>query len=209
MGLSYTKGDIYVKLFDIGLLSMYTRRRELTRQHLLKTTIHLLVQDGYDRLTVTALAHHADVGRGTFYRYFADVDAAVLAIAGVYHAELDAYVKQIMAQYESPEKEQRAWVAAFACAEQLAPLFAAVNSVRGRHLYERFQATLIQGFTESLAGGDFLYPQWMDLPLDVMATFTAGAVFAVMQRWFAGDLAYDAATMGQMVYKMLYHPQNR
>lgn len=186
-------------------MSQYERARKRTENRLIDAAVTCLLRQGYDHLTVKAIADEADVGRGTFYAYFENVDAALLAISRRYFETMQADIHAMMTQYESPEKEIRAWQAAFESATQLQPLIAIMSNPNASHLTESFQDTMIAGFQQSLATDAFMYPSWMNLPLDVMATFSAGAVFAVMRRWLAGELDYSAETMGRMVFKLLYH----
>ncbi|MFN8531412.1 MAG: TetR/AcrR family transcriptional regulator [Anaerolineae bacterium] len=164
-----------------------------------------LLRSGFRRLTVTAIAAEADVGRGTFYVYFDNVDAVLLAIGRRYFVGLQAEVHAMMADYESPEKERRAWELAFEKAEALKPLLALMNVPEAAQITFRFQELMIAGFRDSLATNSFLYPQWMNLPTEVMAAFSAGAVLTVMRQWLAGNFPYTAQEMGAMVFRMLYH----
>nr|WP_227464402.1 TetR/AcrR family transcriptional regulator [Nocardioides lijunqiniae] len=82
------------------------------RRDLLDSTLHLLAARGAEALTTTAIAEHAHVSSGTFYRYFNDKaeilgvlrDEAVEAItsdlmAGVVRAldlDLDAAVREVV-----------------------------------------------------------------------------------------------------------------
>lgn len=187
-------------------MSTYVQARNRTRQRILQAVLVCLLRDGYARLSVTTIAAEADVGRGTFYAYFSNTDAAILAISQQYFQELHTAVHEMMRHYESPEKEIRAWGMTFEMAEQLKPLFSVLNDPAASDLAHQFQQVMIEGFRDSLASGTFLYPQWMNLPLDVMATFTAGAILTTMQRWLTGELKYSAKEMARMVYRMLYHP---
>ena len=46
------------------------RRIDRTRGALLQAFIGLLIADGFESITVAALAQHANVGRSTFYTHF-------------------------------------------------------------------------------------------------------------------------------------------
>ena len=186
-------------------MSTYARARQRTENRLLDATLTCLLRDGYQRLTVTAIAEAADVGRGTFYQYFHNADDALLTVAGRYFTHMQAEAHAMMAQYESPEKEIRAWQMAYEHAHALKPLFVMLADPDASGLARRFQQVMIAGFEQSLSMDAFQYPTWMALPLDVMATFSAGAVFALMQRWLAGELDYSASEMAAMTYKLLYH----
>lgn len=186
-------------------MSIYVHCQERTQRYLMEAAFALLLEVGYEGLSISKIAERADVGRGTFYRYFEDVDAVFMAINAHYHLAMRHAVNDLMTQYESPEKERRAWQAIMGYLEELKPLLKALTSPKAFVLRERFELALLAGFEESLKQGNFLYPHWMQLPVDVMATFTAGAVSSVLKRWFAGELPYSAAELAEMLYKLLYH----
>jgi AcrR family transcriptional regulator len=184
---------------------IYERKRDSTRRRILEAAIDLLATVGYDHLTMTAVADAADVGRGTVYRYFGDLDELVLHIFLLYEEQLRGAVYAYMAQEESPRKEYMAWQIAFEQAQMLKPLFQNMHSRDAQLLIRQFENVMTGYFQKSLEQGGFRYPAWMNLPYDVMATFTAGAVMSVMRRWFAGELDYSAQELGAMVYRLLYH----
>ncbi|MGH2821336.1 MAG: TetR family transcriptional regulator, partial [Actinomycetota bacterium] len=58
------------------------RRGRATRERLLRCTADLLEKTSYRDLTVIDIAECAGTSPATFYQYFPDVEAAVLALAG-------------------------------------------------------------------------------------------------------------------------------
>jgi AcrR family transcriptional regulator len=64
------------------------RRSRRTRQALHQALIHLIVERGYDEITVADIAEAADTGRSTFYAHFTDKDD-LLRSAG-------SYLKQVL-----------------------------------------------------------------------------------------------------------------
>ena len=64
------------------------RRSRRTRQALHQALIRLIVQRGYDEITVADIAEAADAGRSTFYAHFTDKDD-LLRSAG-------SYLKQVL-----------------------------------------------------------------------------------------------------------------
>jgi AcrR family transcriptional regulator len=201
----YDKTNRFVKVYDFEHMTTYERPRRRTEQAIVDATLTCLLRDGYGRLNVTAIAAEADYGRGTFYRYFDSVDDVLLLIFQRQFARMQADIHAMMAALESPEKEIRAWQMVFERLTEIRPLLEVLSHPEAIHLTERFQEMMIAGFVTSLATRAFRYPQWMDLPQDIMATFTAGAVFSVIRKWIGGELPYSAVEMGQMVYKLLYH----
>jgi AcrR family transcriptional regulator len=64
------------------------RRSRRTRQALHQALIHLIIERGYDEITVADIAEAADTGRSTFYVHFTDKDD-LLRSAG-------SYLKQVL-----------------------------------------------------------------------------------------------------------------
>jgi AcrR family transcriptional regulator len=187
-------------------MNTYERARNRTQNSILEATLDLITEIGYEQVSITRIAERADIGRGTFYRYFESVDAVLLHIMGQINQTIYEEVAHILNSYESPEREQRAWIAAFIRLEQLLPLFRTFHGKESIALWENIAIQNLAGFTQSLMQNNILYSQWMDLPIDVMAHFTSGAILSLLRAWFAGDLRYSGQAMGQMVFKLLYHP---
>lgn len=186
-------------------MTTYERRRISTRERIAEATLESLVERGYSRLTISEIAERADIGRGTFYRYFADVDAVLLYVFAREYDYVQAEVDALMLQYESPEREQRAWKLSFSYFARIYAIFSKLRGEDSNALWQKFEQYISERFMISLQKGNFIYAEWMGLPLDVMAYFTAGAVTAVVRRWLSGELNYDSDTMAEMVYKLLYH----
>lgn len=58
-------------------LSRHTRRRLQTRQRLIQTTLKLVLEKGYDAISIQDITDMADLGRGTFYIHFKDKEEVV------------------------------------------------------------------------------------------------------------------------------------
>ncbi|MDO3650831.1 TetR/AcrR family transcriptional regulator [Nocardia mangyaensis] len=60
-------------------MAEYTDRRvRRTRDHLHRALIELMIERGYDRVTVSDIIDRADVGRSTFYAHYRDKDDLLL-----------------------------------------------------------------------------------------------------------------------------------
>lgn len=59
--------------------SLRERKRRLVRQRIIQAADELFAANGYDNVSVTDIAAHADVGRTTFFRYFGDKAEVVFA----------------------------------------------------------------------------------------------------------------------------------
>jgi AcrR family transcriptional regulator len=186
-------------------MTTYERRRASTRERIVQATIESLIEYGYSRTRISEIAERADIGRGTFYRYFDDVDAVLLYVFAREYEHVQAEVDALMLHYESPERERRAWHLAFVYFARVYAIFSKLRGEDSQALWQKFEQYTSERFILSLQKGNFIYAEWMGLPVDVMAYFTAGAVMALVRRWVSGELNYDSETMAEMVYKLLYH----
>ncbi len=62
---------------DTPAPSRHERRRLRTRQLLAQSTLDLILEKGYDAITIQDITERADVGRGTFYLHFKDKEEVV------------------------------------------------------------------------------------------------------------------------------------
>jgi AcrR family transcriptional regulator len=68
------------------------RRRARNRDALVAASRRLFVQHGFEATTIAGIAEEADLGFGTFYRYFPDKEAALVAVLQDAMAEMDEVV---------------------------------------------------------------------------------------------------------------------
>lgn len=59
--------------------SLRERKRRLVHQRIVEAADELFAEKGFDNVSVTDIAAHADVGRTTFFRYFGDKAEVVFA----------------------------------------------------------------------------------------------------------------------------------
>ncbi|HAF71489.1 MAG: Transcriptional regulator, TetR family [Acetothermia bacterium 64_32] len=62
-----------------------TSVKERTRKRILEAALRLFSAQGYERVSVTAIAREAGVSRTSFYRYFQDKRAVLLALLRTWH----------------------------------------------------------------------------------------------------------------------------
>ena len=78
------------------------RRKRATRQALLDAANSLLASRSLDSLSVDEIAMRADVGKGTFYNYFADKDALERELASQIRVRLETEISRINERVKDP-----------------------------------------------------------------------------------------------------------
>lgn len=186
-------------------MNQYQRKREITKRHLMEAGLSLLLQHGYDKLTITAICELADYGRGTFYEYFSDkADFVVQVMVLIFDQNADA-VDQSVLELPSPQREYFGWVNVFQTIEKYKDFFQSLHGRDYPDLMERYQAHNIKRTKETLEQGIYAYGEIMGLPNSIMAHFVASAMDGVVKYWLSTNCDLSAEDIAGMMFKMLYH----
>jgi len=184
---------------------IYEHKRSITKRQLMEAGLSLLLEGGYDKLTVTKIADTADYGRGTFYQYFKDKEDFVIQIVELLFDQHTTAINKRFASIPSPQREYFAWIRVFQTLERYKDFF---KSLRGRdysRLMERYSAYNVIRTTQQLEQGVYAYGDIMQLPIPVMANFVASAMDGVVAYWLSTDCELPAEDIAGMMFKMLYH----
>jgi AcrR family transcriptional regulator len=76
-------------------LSRRERKQRSTRQAIFNTAIRLFSEQGYDAPTIDEIAAAADIGKGTFYNYFASKEEILVA----FMVEMEAKIGKRLARF--------------------------------------------------------------------------------------------------------------
>ncbi|MGH2577250.1 MAG: TetR/AcrR family transcriptional regulator [Actinomycetota bacterium] len=179
------------------------RRVRRTRELLRGALIAMILEKGYERVTVQDIIDRADVGRSTFYAHFRDKED--LLVFGL--EELRA-VFQLEQQTDGGEVERRAASPTLAVFEHFAEhreVWRAMVDKRGaevfiRHLH-RFLSELLSAQLTARAPG-----KETQVPLDAVVEFTVNTLIGLGVRWWIEhDLPYSPGEMDQL-YRRLTEP---
>ena len=192
-------------------LNRAQRRKQETRERLIVSAEALLSEMGYNPLTVRAITEHADLGYGTFYLYFDNVDDVVgIVLERMANSAIDRITTHF--NLESPRRRvYLMWVHMFSVVEKMGELFLEMFGQGGSaQLVQDYQYWLAQAHESSM--GSAVYPAHSNVPLSFQAQYTAGAIFRVQCWWAENGFLYSPEAMAAMLYEMTYHeepPQGR
>lgn len=178
------------------------RRVRRTRELLRSALIAMILEKGYERVTVQDIIDRADVGRSTFYAHFRDKED--LLVFGL--EELRAAFQP--EQPDGGDVKRRAASPTLAVFEHFAghhEVWRAMVGKRGtevfiRHLH-RFLSELIRVQLTTRAP-----EEETQVPLDAVVEFAVNALVGLGVRWWIeNDLPYSPEEMDQL-YRRLTEP---
>ena len=176
------------------------RRIRRTRRALNESLIALILEKGYDRVTVQDILDRADVGRSTFYAHFRDKESLLVAsfddLGEQLRGDLDA-----MAPGIAPTDPARPVGVIYQHAYDHRAAYQALCGKQG--------GNIVYGHLHRLVGGllrDHLRPHLAaagsDLPVDVVAEFYTAAALGLLVWWVNQDFPHDPAALASMFHRL-------
>lgn len=170
---------------DVAVVDRRVRR---TRRNLGEALIVLIVERGYDRVTVQDILDRADVGRSTFYAHFRDKDALLVSsfdeLRDGLRRDMDA-----LTPGELPDDPAHPVSVVFQHAYDHRPIYRALCGRQG--------GNVVDGHLRSMFGallGDHLRPHLAaagsSLPAAIVAEFYASALIGVLTWWVNEDFPH-------------------
>lgn len=191
------------------------RRVSRTRRNLRNALMSLILEKGYDSVTIEEITHRADVGRTTFYLHYKDKEDLLLE-------NIDAIIEEFIEQISSVPLS--AWAMSLGdddtLGEGLSPVMlvfqhAAENAdlyrvmLRGEGL-SRAQNQIRNVISSAVR--DFLQ-NWIDkdnlvmipsVSLDFFTNYFAGSLIGILTWWLEKEMPYEPSKMAVMFQKMFY-----
>lgn len=179
------------------------KQRQRTRTAIVDATRDLLFERGYQALTIQAITDRADLGYGTFYLHFREKDEAVWAVLEMMGGVLMEAINAESLRLPFPQREYQSWVMMFRYAmqnrDEYLMLFGRDGSV---YLSRRMMEYLVTLHTENLRAG--VYSAGLDLPIEVLAQFMAGAIWRLLIWWLETETEHTPEQLAAMVFQMAY-----
>lgn len=171
------------------------RRVQRTRQLLQDALVTLILEKGYQKITIQDIIDRANIGRSTFYSHYRDKDDLLFSGFDELAHDLDRHTRAA----EGAEAEQKHLLHSLeffihAC-DNKELYIAMVDSGGGdlildiarQHMQTHIQAHLNQ------------YPSISDqIPLPVITNFLAGSLLSMIAWWLEQDLPYSPEEMDDM-----------
>ena len=184
--------------------SRHERRRLQTRKRLIKSTLDLVLEKGFESISIQDITDRADLGRGTFYIHFKDKEDVVWTAFQDLFQELEREAHQQLDRC-MPQVEYYGLLNIFRHAENNRDLYRVMLGSQG--------SAVLTGRVQDFLANVFLYdirnaPEPTDvnfnLPEEIESQMLTGVISRLLFWWLETPSNYSAEQMAAMTYMALY-----
>jgi AcrR family transcriptional regulator len=186
-------------------LNRHERRKRRTRAKLKQAALEMVLEKGYDEVTIQDIVDQADLGRGTFYVHFQDKEEVVWSLIS------DA-LEESLAEGSRRHREGSyppgylGFLMTFEHAARNRELYRLMLGSKGSALLtKRAAQRLVEQIEGSIRAG--LYSIGLDLPAEIQAQFVVGTMLHLMVWWLETPSPYGAKEMADMIYLLVQREQ--
>ncbi|HEX2996720.1 MAG TPA: TetR/AcrR family transcriptional regulator [Anaerolineales bacterium] len=189
---------------DTTPLSRHERRRQQTRKLLIETTVQLVLEKGYEAITIQDITDRADLGRGTFYIHFKDKEDVLWTAIQDLIREMESEAHRQFEGKLPKQVEYYGLLNMFRHAEKNRDLYRVVLGGQGSAvLTERVQDLLADVIRRDVENPELRDPN-AEPPAEVIAQMMTGLMSRLIGWWLKKGNMYSAEQMAAMTYKVLY-----
>ncbi len=177
------------------------RRIQRTRKLLQDALITLILEKGYDSITVQHIIDEANVVRSTFYDHYMDKDDLMAGTMDLLREELH----QDMAEEDNRDENEAAIgsLALFRHIQEQHHLYKAMIGGKGIDIVVK----ALNDALLSLAQTHFEQVEQskgkLAIPIPVASTFLAGTLQTLLMWWLDNDMPYSPEEMNEMFIKLV------
>jgi AcrR family transcriptional regulator len=180
------------------------RRKQRTRRMLRDALLVLIVEKGYDDLSVQDITEKDDLRRATFYLHYADKDEL---LAAVLREIFDELVKELEPLIQTDGFGGKTQTETFAVMyRHLAAnsrLYQIILAGQGGAAIGRSIRQYLAGHVTAML--KLLPAAQITMPIDVLANYMAGAELSLMTWWLERGQPYPVERMAMMTQQLVLH----
>ncbi|MDR3577590.1 MAG: TetR/AcrR family transcriptional regulator [Anaerolineaceae bacterium] len=180
------------------------RRVQRTEELLRQALIALILEKGYDAITIQDILDRANMGRSTFYAHYRDKEELLLSGFQVLFDSFQQEYLQMAAPTGDPAQAGRQLsLFFFRHAGTHRALFKAMIGEQGGKIIQEHTLQYLTQFIRA-----HLAPQLSDrqksFPLEVLAHYIASSYLALLSWWLNHDLPYSAEQMDAFYQQLVF-----
>lgn len=183
-------------------IKRFERMKQRTYEDFLEAGLRLILEHGYDAVSITDIAREADYGRSTFYLHFKDKEDLAFHLLMYQTHQLDTFLIESVKQYPHPRREWEAWRIIVHNVEHDKRFFLKMDGDVSNRLLQQRTFALHEVFEKNLRSGFISYG--VDVPVAFQARFLVGATQHVLEYWLLHPELGDADSIATYFYEMLF-----
>jgi len=178
------------------------RRKQRTRRMLREALVSLILERGYEAVTIQDITERADLRRATFYLHYKDKDELLMTML---QETMDALIREIEPMLRGDVLAGKTQVEPFRVTFQHvaenANLYRIILGGQGGGMVAQriraYLAALILNNLRAAPAGS------LAIPADVIANHLAGAEMGLIAWWLESGQPYPADAMAQMAHRLI------
>jgi AcrR family transcriptional regulator len=187
--------------------SRHERRRLQTRKLLVQSTLDLVLEKGFEAITIQNITDRADLGRGTFYIHFKDKEDIVWQAFRDLFQDFEKEAHQQIDRY-TPQAPYYGILNIFRHAEKNRDLYRVMFGGQGSVvLTGRAQDFLVTVFLYDIHNAPVSPESDFNLPEEFEAQMLTGIFSRLISWWLEKPNNYSAEEMAGMLYMALYRKE--
>jgi AcrR family transcriptional regulator len=176
------------------------RRIRRTRRMLSDAILTLIVERGYDAVSVQEIAERADLNRATFYLHFTNKEELLIAALEERFDELAATLDE--AEHEGPLWDGHATLLTFRHVADYAPLYRVLLGERALGMIVYRILSYIARYVENKLLHSLPTSVALAFPPELVAHQMAGGLYALVSWWVINDMPHSPEYMARVAYAL-------
>lgn len=174
------------------------RRVVRTRRLLRDSLMELILEQGYDAITVQDITERANLGRGTFYLHYQDkADLLEKSLVSIYE-DLLSYLEPF--SLEDSLSDPRPIIRAFEYAGENKELFLVILNEASETVFREFRHTMTKHTAVQIKN------RLKDdtLPVSLLANHLISSLLTLIAWWLENEMPYPAEKMVNIFHQLTY-----
>lgn len=176
------------------------RRKQRTRSQLRDALIALILEKGYDNVTVQDITDRANLGRATFYLHYPDKEQLLLSSLREMLETFKAQMGPLTRETLLDDPTWRVLPFKHVVENQNFYRVTLLSDQGMAGVLKTIRAQLIENTRTRLAV--VIPPEQSPIPLEMVASYLVGAMFALMAWWLQHDMPQSPEEMAELYFRM-------
>ncbi len=180
------------------------RRRLRTRKKMQTAVLELILEKGYDAVSIQDITDRADLARATFYIHFKDKDELIWSvIEDVIHATEEEVTRDFAGILPPHHAEYHGYRNIFEHVERNRDIYRVILGSKGSsEMADRVHRYMVEETLRDIA--NFQIYAGLQQPPEITAQIVVGSILSLAIWWLETPNDYTAQQMAEMLYQALH-----